>query len=381
MGREDVILFMERDALRPLRRSTYDSEDLLQQWLVDHHGLLAGEQIRPGDPVRWLLVTREAAVPDRAEGSGRWSLDHLFLDQDGRPTFVEVKRSSDTRIRREVVGQMLDYAANATAYWPAERIRQLATEQHGGEEGLAARLRELLAGPLGDEGGDPLESYWHRVAEHMRLGRVRLLFVADAIPADLLRVIEFMNEHMNQIEVLGVEVAQYADGDRRAFVPRVVGFSEQARLRKEPSAAAPRRRTTEDVFFSSCPEITRPFFLDLLTEANRRELTVEWGTKGFSVRVERDGQMLSVFYGYPAGVNGRASPYVQGYLGNLPADLRGWVAETFQGAAPFERRGDHTLDLVVDERALPLAGKVYDAVWAIADRLRRERIVSGDSGP
>jgi hypothetical protein len=28
------------------------------------------------------------------------------------PTLLEVKRSSDTRIRREVVGQMLDYAAN-----------------------------------------------------------------------------------------------------------------------------------------------------------------------------------------------------------------------------------------------------------------------------
>jgi 5-methylthioribose kinase len=36
---------------------------------------------------------------------------------------VEVKRSSDTRIRREVVGQMLDYAANAVVYWPLEMIR------------------------------------------------------------------------------------------------------------------------------------------------------------------------------------------------------------------------------------------------------------------
>ena len=39
------------------------------------------------------------------------------------PTLVEVKRSDDTRIRREVVGQMLDYAANGVVYWPAERLR------------------------------------------------------------------------------------------------------------------------------------------------------------------------------------------------------------------------------------------------------------------
>jgi len=29
-----------------------------------------------------------------------WALDHLLLDQDAIPTLVEVKRSSDTRIRK-----------------------------------------------------------------------------------------------------------------------------------------------------------------------------------------------------------------------------------------------------------------------------------------
>ena len=50
-------------------------------------------------------------------------MDHLFLDQDSIPTIVEVKRSTDTRIRREVVGQLLDYAANAVVYWPVERLQ------------------------------------------------------------------------------------------------------------------------------------------------------------------------------------------------------------------------------------------------------------------
>ena len=62
-------------------------------------------------------------MPDEQDSSGRWSLDHLFLDQDAIPTLVEVKRSSDTRIRREVIGQMLDYAANAVAHWPVEEIK------------------------------------------------------------------------------------------------------------------------------------------------------------------------------------------------------------------------------------------------------------------
>src|SRR5204862_4673194 len=91
--------------------------------LATHPDLLAGEQIDSDNPRRWLLVTREMGVPGEVDGAGRWSLDHLFLDQDAIPTLTEVKRSSDTRIRREVVGQMLDYAANAVAYWPVEEVR------------------------------------------------------------------------------------------------------------------------------------------------------------------------------------------------------------------------------------------------------------------
>jgi hypothetical protein len=48
-------------------------------------------------------------------GGAWWSLDHLVVDQDAVPTFVEVKRASDTPARREVVAQMLDYAANGRA--------------------------------------------------------------------------------------------------------------------------------------------------------------------------------------------------------------------------------------------------------------------------
>ena len=46
----------------------------------------------------------------------------LRFAETGIPTLVEVKRSTDTRLRREVVGQMLDYAANAVVYWPVERL-------------------------------------------------------------------------------------------------------------------------------------------------------------------------------------------------------------------------------------------------------------------
>ena len=118
-----IYLIQSNGELLEMTERGYTSEDMLQTLLAKYPNLLAGSQMNPDDPRRWLLVAREAALPAEEGAGGRWSVDHLFLDQDGIPTLVEVKRASDTRIRREVVGQMFDYAANALIHWPVDIIR------------------------------------------------------------------------------------------------------------------------------------------------------------------------------------------------------------------------------------------------------------------
>ncbi len=45
--------------LSPLEASPFTLEEELQVLIAEHPELLDGEQIRPSDPRRWLLVTRE----------------------------------------------------------------------------------------------------------------------------------------------------------------------------------------------------------------------------------------------------------------------------------------------------------------------------------
>jgi hypothetical protein len=106
------VFLLSGEDLVAMHEQPYDSEDLLQTLLAKYPELIAGESAGAPSPRRWLLVKREVGIPDSATGGSRWSLDHLFIDEQAVPTLVEVKRSDDTRIRREVVGQMLDYAAN-----------------------------------------------------------------------------------------------------------------------------------------------------------------------------------------------------------------------------------------------------------------------------
>jgi len=107
-----IFLLRGGDDLVPMTEAPYDSEDVLQELLARFPDLLAGDQLAGGEARRWVLIDRESGVPNEEGGVGRWSLDHLFLDQDAVPTLVEVKRNSDTRIRREVVGQLRVVVAN-----------------------------------------------------------------------------------------------------------------------------------------------------------------------------------------------------------------------------------------------------------------------------
>ena len=95
-----------------MEATPYSREDVLQRLLEQYPDLLAGEQIDPDDPRRWLLVKREAGIAHDGDKTHRWRLDYLFLDQDGVPTLVETKIAANPELRRQVVGQMLDYASN-----------------------------------------------------------------------------------------------------------------------------------------------------------------------------------------------------------------------------------------------------------------------------
>lgn len=82
----------------PMNQVRCKNEDKeLQQLLESNPQLMPGDQIRPYDPLRWLLIKREMPVPDPSSGEDRWSIDHFFVDQSATPTFVECKRFLDTR--------------------------------------------------------------------------------------------------------------------------------------------------------------------------------------------------------------------------------------------------------------------------------------------
>ncbi len=243
---DSIFLVGDDGSLAEMASTAYEAEADLQKLLADNIHLLPGAQIDRDRPRRWLLVKREAGIPDREGGGAWWAVDHLAVDQDAVPTFVEVKRASDTRARREVVAQMLDYAANGSVFWTPGHLRRWFE----GEDRQAAM--EQLMDLLDQKDQDPdavAEEFWQAVGTNLREGRIRLIFVADEIPASLQRLVEFLNEQMPRVEVLALEIRQYqADQSRAsALVPRLVGQTARAQAVKEPAARRPARWTAAEV--------------------------------------------------------------------------------------------------------------------------------------
>lgn len=267
----------------------YEKELQFQNMIEDHPELLAGELINPENPRLWIQLKREIRINDAEESADRWALDHLFIDQDSIPTLIEVKRSSDTRIRRRVVGQMMDYAANAVEYWPIDRMRQEFESEctQRGEDPDSVITRNLGIEP------DQIETFWELAQANLRSRNIRLLFVADVIPKELRRIVEFLNETMIPTEVLAVELKQFIGEGIRTIVPRVLGQTTVAEVSKSRS-----KRTTNwsrvriDEFLNTAEETREIDVFRRLWEfanANYDEISSGTGVRpGFGLRYRLD---------------------------------------------------------------------------------------------
>ncbi len=228
MSRTTIYTVDAAGTLTAMQPSEPHSEDFMQKLVAAHPELIADQD------GALLLIRREQPIADREDGSGRWSLDHLFVTRSGVPVLVELKRAVDTRLRREVIGQMLDYAANGTAYWQGGRIAEsfAATMTEQGRD-AESELATFLAGTT-----EPQE-FWQQVDANFSAGRIKMVFVADTIPRELARIVEFLNEQM-KADVRAVELSWFeSETGVTALTPRTIGETERAQTEKAVRGTLP----------------------------------------------------------------------------------------------------------------------------------------------
>jgi hypothetical protein len=167
---------------------------------------------------------------------------------------------------------MLDYAANATAFWRVELLQSWFEDEC---QRLGVDAPSALKAAFGV---DNPERYWATVQTNLAADRIRLVFVADQISSELRSIVEFLNRQLRETEVLAIEVKQYVDatGGLQTIVPRVVGRTEAARAAKGPSG-----RSSANAFdLLSAPEEARSLIERMDTVAAELGLVVKPAATG-----------------------------------------------------------------------------------------------------
>jgi hypothetical protein len=164
------------------------------------------------------LIAREVPMPD----GGR--VDILAIDADGVITVCECKLQTNAGIRREVVGQVLEYAANLNGMSFREFRARVETRLSGGDliDSMAERAGEDWDG----------EVWLDQVSSRLETGTFRLVVAVDKMAPTLKQTVLYLNGH-SPLPVLAVELQRGRYGTTEVLVPTV--FAEEQARRKVPT--------------------------------------------------------------------------------------------------------------------------------------------------
>jgi hypothetical protein len=225
----DGVVVMVDGRAKVLQKVGHRDDQMIHQ-LLDHRPDLLLGSATVDDHRSMLLVTRRETSTRTADTSIA-SLERVYVDSDAVPLLVGLQVACHVR-PRDVLLRLLDHVALELPLWRGGRLRELARVTHGDrDEG------ELL-GTIGWR-ADP-DTYWAMVDAHLARDRVRIVLVADRLPDDLARTVEFLDGQLREVEVRAVEVSRYGSGQVSAFVPRstrVGSVGQRARHVARPGAA------------------------------------------------------------------------------------------------------------------------------------------------
>lgn len=185
------------------------SEAALQQLIHDHPACLPIAEVDPlfVNPVPICTELNTTAGP----------IDNLLVTASGLPVLVECKLWRNPQARREVVGQLLDYAKELSR-WSSSDLQREASRRTG-------RAGNMVLDLVRAAGHDVDEADFNdALTLNLRRGRFLLLIVGDGIREGVEAIAEYLQVHAGLHFTLGlVELPIFMlPGGERLVVPRVL---------------------------------------------------------------------------------------------------------------------------------------------------------------
>ena len=148
-------------------------------------------------------------------------LDALYANSSGRLVIAEFKLWRNPQARREVIGQILDYAKDLASWGYEDLQREISLNLGKTGNVLYELVRE-------DTPGLDEAEFVDNVTRHLKRGEFLLLIVGDGIQEGVEKIVEFVQSHSGlHFNLALVEAALYRDAADHLFIqPRVLARTE-----------------------------------------------------------------------------------------------------------------------------------------------------------
>ena len=173
-------------------------------------------------PIAAIDATYAGAVPICQElRTPAGFVDALYVNPLGRITLTEFKLWRNPQARREVIGQILDYAKDLASWSYEDLQRQVSFALNANGNILFDLVRQHSPGL--DEA-----EFVDNVTRHLRRGEFLLLIVGDGIQEGVANIVDFVQRHSGlHFNLALVEAALYRDAAEHLIVqPRVLARTE-----------------------------------------------------------------------------------------------------------------------------------------------------------
>ena len=203
------------DLWRNAEPFAYQMEEALQDLLATHPSLIPGVSIH--------------ARTARELQSGVGPADVVAVDGDGALTLVECKLATNQEARREIVGQVFDYAA---------QLSKMPIEE------FEARWNKRNGIPLFGSGDEAARS---ALAVNLAEGRFRMVLAVDQVNSTLRGIVEFISSRLRpETSLVLVEYRRWRDGSQEFLVPQMFGLDLQPTENVPVPAATTKTWTLEE---------------------------------------------------------------------------------------------------------------------------------------
>ena len=310
--------------------------DLVESPALSEHHLQEVMKMNPQlIPADDLGLDGDLLVIGRETSLASGAIDLLCLASSGDVVLVEFKTGPQNPDFRHSLAQLIDYGSDlwrlSVDDFDRGVVQRFLRSGHASNNLAGCHdLRDAIGRAGWALDPEATDALLERLAEVLQSGDFHFVVAAQRFTETMRTSLEYMNATMRSGRFFLVEIVQLTGAELTAHAAQVVA-SPSRRV-----AVGSRSQTTTDeaAFLASIDDDEyRDAFRDFLASCSSLGLTLAWGSKGFSIRIQTPDRNLplSIAWGLPEGAGWQGLRYLSAGID------RSSLAKTPSVAAAAER--------------------------------------------